>query len=249
MAEIYTVKLPEFEGPFDLLLFFIQRDELDVYDIPISKLTKDFLDYIHTLERLNIEIASEFILIASQLMQIKSKMLVPRPELDEEGEIIDPRTDLVERLVAYKKFKEIASILEQKYEQRRQRFTRGKLAEISRAKFANVDSSEHELRNLTLFKLAQTYYNLLKDKALREKEVKHTVKKYPYTIDEVKSSILQHIKVEHQTHFLDLVKQKPEKIYIIFSLLSILELLQQQELDILIGDGFNNFWLKKKESA
>src|SRR6478752_7894928 len=93
--ENFEVKLPLFEGPFDLLLFFIERDELDIYDIPISKITNDFLDYIHHLETLNVELASEFILVAATLMRIKSKMLRPRPQLDEAGNEIDPRDELV----------------------------------------------------------------------------------------------------------------------------------------------------------
>ena len=83
--ENFEVKLPLFEGPFDLLLFFIERDELDIYDIPISKITSDFLEYIHHMERLDVELASEFILVAATLMRIKSKMLLPRPQLDEQG--------------------------------------------------------------------------------------------------------------------------------------------------------------------
>ena len=102
----YEIKLPQFEGPFDLLLFFIERDELDIYDIPISHITNEFLEFLKSLEELNLEVASEFILVASTLMRIKAKMLLPRADLDETGAEIDPRKDLVDRLIAYKKFKE-----------------------------------------------------------------------------------------------------------------------------------------------
>ena len=98
--ESFEVKLPLFEGPFDLLLFFIERDELDIYDIPISKITNDFLEYIRQMEQLNMELASEFILVAATLMRIKSKMLLPRPQLDEQGNEIDPREELVRHLLA-----------------------------------------------------------------------------------------------------------------------------------------------------
>ena len=106
-TENFEVKLPLFEGPFDLLLFFIERDELDIYDIPISKITNDFLDYIHQMEQLNMELASEFILVAATLMRIKSKMLLPRPQLDEQGNEIDPREELVRHLLEYKKYKSV----------------------------------------------------------------------------------------------------------------------------------------------
>src|SRR5215207_6449363 len=99
----YQIKLPQFEGPFDLLLFFIERDELDIYNIPIHTLVKDFLAYIHELENLNIELASEFILFVSTLMRIKAKMLLPRKELVEQGNEIDPRQELVDKILEYKK--------------------------------------------------------------------------------------------------------------------------------------------------
>ena len=102
---MFEIKLPQFEGPFDLLLFFIERDEIDIHNIPISEITNDFLTYIHQFNELNIEVASEFILVAATLMRIKAKMLLPRPEIDEQGNEIDPRKDLVERLLLYKQFK------------------------------------------------------------------------------------------------------------------------------------------------
>lgn len=105
----YQIKLPQFEGPFDLLLFFIERDELDIYNIPITNITNDFLDYIHQQESLNIEMSSEFILFISTLMRIKAKMLLPRKELDAQGNEIDPREELVNKILEYKRFKEASA--------------------------------------------------------------------------------------------------------------------------------------------
>jgi segregation and condensation protein A len=108
-TENYQISLPQFEGPFDLLLFFIERDELDIYNIPITKITNDFLDFIHNTEKLNIELSSEFILFISTLMRIKAKMLLPRKELDAEGNEIDPRQELINKILEYKRFKEAAT--------------------------------------------------------------------------------------------------------------------------------------------
>src|SRR6185503_2404970 len=105
----YQIKLPQFEGPFDLLLFFIERDELDIYNIPITKITNDFLEYIHSQESLNIELSSEFILFISTLMRIKAKMLLPRKELDAQGNEIDPRQELINKVLEYKRFKEASA--------------------------------------------------------------------------------------------------------------------------------------------
>src|SRR5215471_3114078 len=106
MASSYQIKLPQFEGPFDLLLFFIERDELDIYNIPITQITKEFLNYIHEQEKLNIELSSEFILFISTLMRIKAKMLLPRKEVDAAGNEVDPRQELVNKILEYKRFKE-----------------------------------------------------------------------------------------------------------------------------------------------
>ena len=110
-TETYQIKLDEFEGPFDLLLFFIERDELDIYNIPITKITNDFLNFIHHSEKLNIELSSEFILFISTLMRIKAKMLIPRKEIDAQGNEIDPRQELINKILEYKKFKEASPLI------------------------------------------------------------------------------------------------------------------------------------------
>ena len=106
----FEIKLAQFEGPFDLLLFFIERDELDIHDIPIAKITDDFLNYIHQMTSLNMELASEFIFVAATLMRIKAKMLLPRYAAEVDGEL-DPKAELVRKLIEYKKFKLICEEL------------------------------------------------------------------------------------------------------------------------------------------
>src|SRR5919205_2997641 len=113
-AQAYQIKLDQFEGPFDLLLFFIERDELDIYNIPITRITNDFLAYIHVQEKLNIELSSEFILFVSTLMRIKAKMLLPRKEIDAAGNEIDPRKELIDKILEYKRYKEAAAELAEK---------------------------------------------------------------------------------------------------------------------------------------
>src|ERR1700712_1173363 len=105
VEENFEIKLPQFEGPFDLLLFFIERDELDIHDIPIARIADDFLNYIHHMTSLNMELASEFIFVAATLMRIKAKMLLPRYAAEEEGSELDPKAELVRKLLEYKRFK------------------------------------------------------------------------------------------------------------------------------------------------
>src|SRR6187401_2162712 len=159
--ESFEVKLPLFEGPFDLLLFFIERDELDIYDIPISKITNDFLDYIRQMEQLNVDVASEFILVAATLMRIKSKMLLPRPQIDEQGNEIDPREELVRHLLEYKKYKSVVESFHKMEETELMKEKPGNLAKElqARAESTNVES---ELQDITVFKLMTVFEKVLK---------------------------------------------------------------------------------------
>jgi len=115
----YQIRLPQFEGPFDLLLFFIERDELDIYNIPITNIINDFLAFIKKSEEDNIELSSEFILFISTLIRIKAKMLLPRKELDDHGNEIDPRKELIDKILEYKKFKEASLKLAELEQQRK----------------------------------------------------------------------------------------------------------------------------------
>ena len=156
----YQIKLDHFEGPFDLLIFFIERDELDIYDIPIHVLTKDFLTYVQQMERLNIELASEFILVAATLMRIKAKTLLPRKELDALGNKIDPREELVNRLLEYKKYKEVVETLKTLEENRGYSFARGNL-EKEIKDLSLLLEEDTALETITLVKLLKTLQRVM----------------------------------------------------------------------------------------
>ncbi len=238
----YTIKLQDFEGPFDLLLFFIERDELDIYDIPIHKITNDFLEYIQNLEKLNIDVASEFILVAATLMRIKAKMLIPRKEIDEMGNEIDPREELTQRLLEYKKYKNVLDEMRQMEKARSLRFDRGNsLDELQ--KIANKTLVDIELESLSLFKLLSTFQRLLHDFDQRDRQMVHKITKYNYTIEEQQSYILSKLKNNKKVKFLDLFKPMENRIHAIVTFLSLLELLHIQKVSITIGQGVNNFWI------
>ena len=156
----FEIKLPIFEGPFDLLLFFIERDELDIYDIPIATITLNFLDYLNQMKKMNVEVASEFILVAATLMRVKAKMLIPRPVLNELGNEIDPREELIKHLLEYKKYKSVIEQLSHLEDTRLQKENRGNLAlEIKKiSALVNVDV---EIQDLDLYKLMRVYLSLI----------------------------------------------------------------------------------------
>jgi segregation and condensation protein A len=244
----FEVKLPLFEGPFDLLLFFIQRDELDIYDIPISKMTEDFLEYIQQLETMNVEVASEFILVASTLMRIKAKMLLPRPVLDELGNEIDPREELVQHLLEYKRYKSVISELITLESDRMDREKRGNLVQEIKS-LSESSNVEAEMQHLDLFKILKVYQKVMHRYEIEQNKVVHKVVQYPYTIADQKHHILSTLSQMDRMTFTDVIKGKPEKIAVIFNFLAILELLQMQLINITIGEGFNNFWIEKTEKV
>lgn len=242
----FEIKLPLFEGPFDLMLFFIERDELDIYDIPISKITNDFLDYVHHLEKMEIEVASDFILFAATLMKIKSRMLLPRPELNEKGEEIDPREELIRNLLEYKKYKSIIEDLAQLEANRLSKEKRGNLAKELLELSKNEDV-EAEMQHVDLYKLLKVFQKCMARLASRVDETKHTVIQYPYTIEQQKDFVLEKISFKKQVPFEEFIQYNPEKIFVIYTFLAILELLQLSLVTIIIGEGYNNFWVEKSE--
>lgn len=242
----FEIKLPLFEGPFDLLLFFIERDELDIHDIPISKITRDFLDYLHQLEVMNIEVASEFILVAATLMRIKSKMLLPRPVLDEEGNEIDPREELVAHLLEYKKYKSVIKELANMEAGRLDRDKRGNIVNEIK-KLSELSNVEAELQNIDLYKLLRVYQRVMERYRYEKNKPKHEVIQYPYTIAHQKGFILNVLMKQPKVAFSYIIDQNPDKIAVIYNFLAILELLQLGQVTLHLGEGFNNFWIEKLE--
>ena len=238
----YIIKMPQFEGPFDLLLFFIERDELNIHDIPIYKITTDFLDYIHHMERLNIEVASEFILVAATLMRIKAKMLLPRKDLDEEGNEIDHREELVQQLLEYKRFKDVVEIIKRLEAQRSMRFSRGN-QHLEVDELVKLLADEAELETVTLFKLLKAFQRSMDKYKNRTEKVEHRVARFKYTIEEERDKLVQLIKFRSKVSFQEIFSKSENRIHAIFSFLGMLELIQQQAISIIIGDGYNNFWL------
>ncbi len=245
--EIFEIKLPQFEGPFDLLLFFIERDELEIHDIPIARITNDFLDYIHQMATLNMEIASEFIFVAATLMRIKAKMLLPRYEAEADENQTDTKEALIRKLIEYKKFKEICIELLPLEDERFKREKRGNISlDIEQADVIPLPGEE--LSEINLYKLMLVYDRLMKRYLNRSEEVTHTVTQYPYTIEQQKKTIAELLKVNKMMDFRAIAGQSENKVHFVYNFLAVLEMLQQEMVNIKIGLGYNNFWISAKES-
>jgi segregation and condensation protein A len=243
----YQIKLDEFEGPFDLLLFFIERDELDIYNIPITKITNDFLAYIHTTEKLNIELSSEFILFVSTLMRIKAKMLIPRKEIDADGNEIDPRQELIDKILEYKKFKEASSKMAEMEAQRMLMVKRGNLQK-ELAIIGEEAGEGTEIQAVTLFKLMKAFEKVVTRLQERNNKPVHTVVQYNYTMEGSRKFMLDICKKEKTLSFEKIFEVCEDRIHALFLFLNMLEMIQQRYIGILIGEGRNNFIVEWNEN-
>ncbi|RKY13086.1 MAG: chromosome segregation protein ScpA [Planctomycetota bacterium] len=156
----YKVELDSFAGPLDLLLYLVRKEEVDIYDIPISHVTEQYIQYVEMLKMMDIDLAGEFLVMAASLMEIKSVMLLPRPELDEQGEadLQDPRAELVRQLLEYKKFKDAANLLQDAAEERKQRFTR---SDTILEKIKPTEEPELDLDQVSIWSLLEAFDSIL----------------------------------------------------------------------------------------
>lgn len=235
---IYKIKLDQFEGPLDLLLFFIKRDELDIYDIPISKITKEFLEYVNLIKMLDLETAGDFILMASTLMRIKVRMLLPR-EIDEKGEEIDPRSELIQALLEYKKYKEVSEELSYMESKQRKINFRGNFQEDFKVAPPDFDTL---LKNITVFDLAKAFKTAIDN---IQPEIVHEIEKINITIDEQIIFIMDNLLKDAEVNFLKLVAGMNEKIRIVITFIALLELTKVGEIGLRASNDFNDFIIYK----
>lgn len=221
----YKVKLEVFEGPLDLLLYLIKKEEIDIYDIPISRITEEYLGYLELMQLLDLNIAGEFLVMAATLMHIKSRMLLPPEEIQGEEEEADPRAELVRRLLEYKKFKEAASELSQMASHQKHFFAR-----VGPGIDINGIAPESEFFEASLFDLITAFTKVLKD---IPKEVFHQVVKDEFTVSEKIHDILHLLVEKKKMRFTELFRKAKNKTEIITIFLAVLELIKIREVNAL----------------
>lgn len=239
---MYKIKLDQFEGPLDLLLFFIKRDELNIYDIPISRITGEFLEYVNLIKLMDLEVAGDFILMASTLMHIKVRMLLPR-EVDERGEEIDPRADLIRALLEYKKYKEVAEDLTFFESNQRKISFRG---DFSHDAMESPPEYEILLKNISIFDLAKAFKKVIDGIKV---QVVHEVRKINISIDEQIQFILDRMREKGEIHFLSLVHGMQEKIRVVLTFVALLELTKMEKIGIKESPEFNDFVIYSRENG
>jgi len=243
----YSIKVDQFEGPFDLLLFFIERDEMDIYNIQITKIINDFLHFIQEQEKVNIELSSEFILFVSTLMRIKAKLLLPRKELDALGNEIDPRQELIDKILEYKKYKEAAVQMADLEALRMLMMKRGNIQkEMS---LVGEEAAEGtELQTVTLFKLMKSFEKVMTRLQERQNKPVHTVVRYNYTMEGSRAYLLDIVREGKTVAFEKVFDICQDRVHALFLFLSILELSQQKYMKLMVGEGRNNFIIEWNEN-
>ena len=234
----YKVKLEAFEGPLDLLLFLIKKSEVDVYDIPVADITRQYLEYIEIIKLLDIEAASDFILMAATLMRIKAQMLLPKPEVQDVEDIEDPRNELVYRLLEYKRFKDIALGLADHEKVARQSFPRGHF------KFEHHSRDEQLLANseVTLFDLVSAFRNVA---ATRRQVTIHRVEELNVTLEEQIQMVLDAVAKKGEIEFTQLFEKNQEKVVMIVTFIAVLELIKQKNIKAVQTTTFGQIILKR----
>jgi segregation and condensation protein A len=227
---MYRVQLKNFEGPLDLLLFFIKRDELDIYDIPISYITNQFLEYISLMEELDLDVASEFILMASMLMSIKAKMMLPQEESDEELDEHDPRYELVQRLLEYKRYKEMAGKMEDVAEEAQKSYFRGH-TEVDQV---DKQASGEALKDVTMFDLMAAFKKVLAD--IKKQESVHHVEKIEFSVEEQSEYVLDRLQKSGRTSFRAMCNELKNLTKIVVTFLAILEMLKERQINLYVEE-------------
>lgn len=236
-SSAYLVKLDVFEGPLDLLLFLIKRDEIDIYDIPIAHITKQYLEYIELMKVLNLEVAGEFIVMAATLIRIKARMLLPRTMDEEEEE--DPREELVQALLEYRKYKEAAGVLKEKEEEQSHWFPR-----------TDPDLSglpkEEILVEASLYDLMSAFKKILDS---QPKETFHTINYPKVTIEERIEYVLSCLAQKDGVVFTELFVDSPVKLVMVVTFMAILELIRLQKIYIRQTKHFSEIWVFRNEKS
>ena len=229
----YTVKIENFEGPLDLLLYFIQRDKINMYDISINHITKEYLDFIDVMKKLNIDIAGEFILMASMLMKIKSRMLLPRYEKEMDEELEDPRQELVDRLIEYKKYKYASDEMKEILESSLLKYPKGMIEEVDDDQM-NLSDYYKEYSVFDLVVIFNDVINKSSKIDLYQTELEQ------FTIDDKSNEMIELLNKKKKIIFSEMVDGISTRTEVIVIFLALLELLKNKKVKVIQKDAFSN---------
>lgn len=234
---MFNVKLENFEGPLDLLLYFIKRDKIDIYDIPISKITSEYIDVLNTAKKLDVSIAGEFLFMASLLLRLKTRMLLPRQQ-DEEGlDIDDPRVNLIDQLLQYKNFKNIAYQLKEMHEENKDLFYRPN----DKIVFEGMSNPADFLNEVSLFDISKIFQSAINNSS---QDNPLTLVRETISLQEQKQFIISSFKKKKVISLATLIKKLESKLEIIVTFLAVLDMIKESELICKQKNTFDDIEIK-----
>ena len=234
---MFNIKLENFEGPLDLLLYFIKRDKIDIYDIPITQITNEYISVIDEAKTLDVSIAGEFLFMASLLLRIKTQMLLPRQVDEESLDIDDPRIDLVAQLLEYKKYKNIANKLKNLHFENKDTFFRSSTKVI----YDQSPDISDFLQEVTLYEISKIFKEAIENAPTQDS---FEIYRETVSLKDQKEFILQRLKTNKISSLKKLVKKLETKIEIIVTFLALLEMIKQSEIICLQKENFNDIEIK-----
>ncbi|MFH1856716.1 MAG: segregation/condensation protein A [Candidatus Omnitrophota bacterium] len=237
----YKIALEIFEGPLDLLLYLIKKEEIDIYDIPIAEITRQYLAYLEFMKMLDLNIAGEFIVMAATLMHIKSKMLLPEEKIEQGEEEIDPRAELMEKLIEYKKFKEAAKKLEEFEIRRKNIFIRS--ADIEQFKCEDDETVYFEA---SLFDLLTAFSKVLKE---IPKDIIQEVIKDEFTVEQKIEYLVNLLEEREVVKIDELFSNSKNKLEIVAIFLAVLELMRLKEIVVVQKSLFDSIEIRRNKSG
>ena len=236
---MYKVKLENFTGPLDLLLYFIRRDEIDVYDIPLARITAEYMETLDDMmQTLNLNVAGEFILMAATLMRIKAKMLLPKPQLGDEDEVEDPRAELVQQLLEYQRFKDMAYDLDKLAMERGQYHSRG--FEMNSPDLEE-DAAAY-LKDVTLYEIARLFKNAMDNMPVIQPYELHREQVH---LGDQKALISRSFDIDGRLRFSALIKKLKTKLEVVVTFLAVLELVRMRQIIVIQNDLFGEMEMKR----
>lgn len=235
-----SIKIDAFEGPLDLLLHLIKKSEVDIYDIPISEITDQYITYLHSMEELNLDIASEFLVMASTLIEIKSKMLLPKKRHEDVEE--DPRLELVEKLIEYQKYKDFADSLKGIEENTLIYFKEPEIIE-------DIEDGDVFFKNITVENLMVSFKKIMdryENRHKVKKKVYEHISSEEYKIEDKMSFILKTLETKSKIYFNDFFLRVESKIEIIVIFIAILELIKLRDIIVYQVNNFDNIVIERQ---
>lgn len=245
--ELPKIKVADFEGPFDLLLHLIKKNKMDIYNVEIYKVTNQYLEYLNTRKVMDLEITSEFIVVAATLIEIKSKNLLPKVKVEEEENEEDIEIKLMERLIEYKRFKAVSEFFNDKYVSSGEVFSK-KPEVIEEIKAEKVDNDDI-FKNITLLDLYNIYNKILENYREKQNKVNVVQKKIyvdKYKVEDKMEELLKKFNSVEVIEFNNLMKESSCKLETVVIFLALLELIKIRTIQVFQDENFSNILIKRR---